>query len=332
MNISISRRALCVALFSGLIVSPGSALERDHAQLEKNKDVVERFFRIANEGKAAELNAIVREDYIEHTDMRDFRDGLAASIASNPTTPIQATYEEERHRIRGTIVRMIAERDHVWAYVAVEGPQSKVARVDMFRLLDGQIAEHWAVIQQVPEKRANTNDQFAAGRGPRDFRTQPKRISAVTNEKQAAVNRRLGREFYQYFRARDAKGLSSILAEDYIQHHPTIADRRDGLIDNLVGVWRQQQSAEDRAKAAGEPPPAAYGPVRVLVEGDQVWVFVQNSGLRGQLNQYRVANDLLVEHTGTYENLPQDRWNQNRLNNNNILGHGRGPATDFSDW
>ncbi len=319
--------SIATALLFVFVASPSSALPSDHKQLEKNKDVVERFFRIANSGKVAELNAIVREDYVEHTDIRDFRAGLAEAIASNPATPITATYEAERHRIRGDIVRMIAERDHVWTFSAVVGPQSRVARIDMFRLSDGQIAEHWAVVQQVPDKSQHNNDSFGLGQGPQDYKKQPRRISRVTTEKEADLNRRLGRAFYQYFWAGDIKGMDSIMGMGYIQHHPGHPDggwpvMRENMVQTMAIL------DVERAKlASGQVPPRPpYGPVRILTEGNLVWVLVENGQQPAQFNQYTVVDGRLGEHFGTYETFPLQR-----LNNNSFFGYGRGPAYDFSD-
>ncbi len=317
-------------LFFSLVPSIGAALPADHKQLEKNKDVVERFFKIANSGKAADLNAIVREDYIEHADILDFRDGLAKSIASNADAPITATYEEERHRIRGDVVRMIAERDHVWTYSAVIGAKSRVARIDMFRLSGGQIAEHWAVVDEIPAKLPHNNDAFALGRGPQDYKTQPKRIARVTTEKEADWNRKIGREFYQYFHGRDVNGMNTIIDDGYIQHHFTMPDGGWPQFRQLLTmVFTGMNKAEEQDKAAGKQPTLKlpYGPVRILTEGNLVWVWVENGQEPSQFNQYTVVNGKLAEHTGVYETFPLQR-----LNNNNYFGYGRGPAADYSDY
>ena len=63
---------------------------------------------------------------------------------------------------RSEIKRVIAEGDIVVLHVhSVREPgQRGRAIVDMFRLENGKIVEHWDVIQDLPEKPANDNTMF----------------------------------------------------------------------------------------------------------------------------------------------------------------------------
>jgi len=60
------------------------------------------------------------------------------------------------------IKRIIAEGDYVILHVhSVLEPDTRgLAIVDIFRLNDGKIVEHWDVIQDIPEKSANSNGMF----------------------------------------------------------------------------------------------------------------------------------------------------------------------------
>lgn len=66
------------------------------------------------------------------------------------------------------IKRSFVDGDHVILHVhAVREPGTRGnAIVDIFRLENGKIVEHWDVIQPIPEKAANANTMFWARRRP----------------------------------------------------------------------------------------------------------------------------------------------------------------------
>lgn len=306
---------------------------RSNPVLERNKDVVERFFHIAGEGAAAALPEVVAEDYVEHADMPDRRDGLASTVATNTDKPVLGLYEEERHRIRGELVRMVAERDHVWTFATAQGPEGRVGRIDMFRLRDALIAEHWSVVEQTATDRQNPNDPYATGRGAGDFRTQPRRITTAATEEEIARNRRAARMFYDNMAQRSVEGLGELLREDYIQHHPLFEDGFTGFADRCRQVFEMMRTDDETAaaKAAqrGEPipPKLPYGPIRTVAEGDWVWVFVFGGERSAQHNQFRVESGRLAEHFGIYESHTPGE----RPHTNNRFGFGRSAAFDFSE-
>jgi len=60
------------------------------------------------------------------------------------------------------IKRVIAEGDLVvlHAHVRMTKDDRGTATIDIFRVADGKVAEHWDVLQPVPEKAANENTMF----------------------------------------------------------------------------------------------------------------------------------------------------------------------------
>ena len=91
-------------------------------------------------------------------------------IQHNPTAPdgiegfksfigfLKAKFPGSRSEIK----RTFAEGDYVIVHVhGVREPGTRGgAIIDIFRLENGKIVEHWDVVQPIPEKAANTNGMF----------------------------------------------------------------------------------------------------------------------------------------------------------------------------
>lgn len=71
-------------------------------------------------------------------------------------------YFKEHPEAKNVIKRAIAQDDLVMLHVhSTENPQDQgKAIVDIFRVENGKIVEHWDVQQSIPEKSANTNTMF----------------------------------------------------------------------------------------------------------------------------------------------------------------------------
>ena len=55
---------------------------------------------------------------------------------------------------------ILTQNDLVWTYSSVQGPQGLLAAVDMFRVRDGMIVEHWDLFQAVPDDMPHDNGMF----------------------------------------------------------------------------------------------------------------------------------------------------------------------------
>jgi predicted SnoaL-like aldol condensation-catalyzing enzyme len=92
--------------------------------------------------------------YIQHNPgAPDGIEGFKAFIAMR---------KEKFPNARSEIKRVFAEGDFVILHVhGVREPGERgVAIVDIFRLENGKIVEHWDVVQPIPEKPANNNGMF----------------------------------------------------------------------------------------------------------------------------------------------------------------------------
>jgi predicted SnoaL-like aldol condensation-catalyzing enzyme len=72
------------------------------------------------------------------------------------------TMFEQHPRMRCDIKRVFADGDYVILHVhaRLEPEDRGAAVVDIFRLEQGKIVEHWDVLQQIPESAPNANSMF----------------------------------------------------------------------------------------------------------------------------------------------------------------------------
>ena len=125
------------------------------ADLEANKKAVVEFYDLAINKKDFEAaSKFFGPKYIQH----------------NPTAPdgiegfkgFLGFLREKFPNAKSEIKRVFAEGDYVILHVhAVREPGTRGrAIVDIFRLENGKIVEHWDVVQPIPEKPANNNGMF----------------------------------------------------------------------------------------------------------------------------------------------------------------------------
>ena len=142
-------RALLAAVLAVMLAGPA------WADPEANKKVVVDFYEKALNQKDFEAAAkYFGPRYIQHNpQVPNGPDGLKRLV-----TLLKEKFPNSHSEIK----RAIAEGDYVVLHVhSVRAPGERGrAIVDIFKLENGKIVEHWDVIQDVPEKAANDNTMF----------------------------------------------------------------------------------------------------------------------------------------------------------------------------
>jgi predicted SnoaL-like aldol condensation-catalyzing enzyme len=149
-----------VRIFAGIVLAVLllGALTAAQAQseTEKNKKIAVAFLTmIFNDHKVEEAFKLYSvPDYKQHNPYA----ATGAQAAINFLGP----YLKQNPEAKTEIKRVIAEGDLVAIHNNPKANANDRGRavVDIFRLENGKVVEHWDVVQDIPEKSANSNTMF----------------------------------------------------------------------------------------------------------------------------------------------------------------------------
>jgi predicted SnoaL-like aldol condensation-catalyzing enzyme len=137
---------------AALIVFAGPAFAAD---LEANKKIVVDFYEKGLNQKDYDAAAkYLGPRYVQHNP--------GAANGPEGFKRLVGVLKEKFPNAHGEIKRVIAEGDLVVLHVHSKREPTDRGRaiVDIFKVENGKIVEHWDVIQDVPEKSANDNTMF----------------------------------------------------------------------------------------------------------------------------------------------------------------------------
>jgi predicted SnoaL-like aldol condensation-catalyzing enzyme len=145
------RYSTAALLLASLVVAPAYAGPKEEA----NKKLVREFYDKALNEKDYEAAAkYLGSKYTQHNPRAaDGAEGLKSYLEF-----LKGKFPKSRSEIK----RVFAEGDYVILHVhAVREPGTKgQAIIDIFKVADGKIVEHWDVVQDVPEQALNSNTMF----------------------------------------------------------------------------------------------------------------------------------------------------------------------------
>jgi len=148
-------RWFAVVVLAAALAAPANAAAPNAAQLESNKKAAVAFYEAAINQKNYEAAVkYLGAHYKQHNPTAaDGAEGLKGFIDF-----LKSRYPTQK----GEIKRVIADGDLVVLHVHSTRGDNTPGRaiVDIFRLENGKVVEHWDVIQDIPEKPANSNGMF----------------------------------------------------------------------------------------------------------------------------------------------------------------------------
>jgi predicted SnoaL-like aldol condensation-catalyzing enzyme len=152
MRMKLKSLALCMLVAAAtLAIAPARA-----AAPQSNKDIVVAFFRMMFQDRNIDeaVRRYVGPSYTQHNPY--MQDGVGPMVDFFPA------YFEQHPQSVVEIKRVIAEGDLVMIHnLWRDSPEDRgQAVVDIFRVENGKIVEHWDVSQEIPENPANKNGMF----------------------------------------------------------------------------------------------------------------------------------------------------------------------------
>jgi predicted SnoaL-like aldol condensation-catalyzing enzyme len=250
-------------------------------QISLNKNTVLTCYkRVLGQLETSLVDELMLDSYIQHSPM--LRTGKAGFLEA-------LEYFKKMPKVENApkpLLRVIAEGDFVAVHWSVSFGGSK-AILDLYRLENGKLAEHWDAIQPEPLESMNGNKMTD---GTID----------ITNIAETASNKKSANEFYeQYFLRGKKSGLEEYVHANLIQHAPEISNGADGLARFL------DQTTNKITKVH-----------RVLAEGD--FVLIQSEGKMADdpavfYTIFRFEAGKIAEHWSVQQVVPKSMLHDNGM-------------------
>jgi predicted SnoaL-like aldol condensation-catalyzing enzyme len=263
-----------------------SAAGSPAASEERNKALVLRLYSEAfNQNKTDVVKELVGTGYVQHD----------KSVPGGADGQVKQ-FQSLKAKIPGavaTVKRVAADGDlvavHWHASATPANEATGQAKVDLYRVGNGKLVEHWGITQTVPAKTASGNSLFS------DVYQYPNGAPALSEEQEEA-NRKFAVTAYRKLSDGDATVIDTSWDPRYYQHNP--------LFPN--GTAPLKQFLQQDAGSAGAPTPSStpdgsapptgsegtqFG--NTLADGDLVWVFSSDYVVA---DIFRVVDGKIIEH------------------------------------
>ncbi|WP_238431508.1 ester cyclase [Streptomyces cavernae] len=261
-----------------------SAAGASSASENRNKALVLRLYAEAfNKNKTDVVRELVGTDYVQHD----------KSVLGGADGQIQQ-FKKLKAKIPGavaTVKHVAADGDLVAVHWHASGTPANEAtgeaRIDLYRVGNGKLVEHWGITQTVPAKTASGNSLFS------DVYRYPKGAPTLSEELEEK-NRKFAVTAYRKLSDGDVTVIDKSWDPRYYQHNPIIANGT-GPLKQLLQQDTQNAPSPSSASDGGAPPTGGGGTQfgNTLADGDLVWVF---SSAYDVADLFRVVDGKIIEH------------------------------------
>lgn len=281
---------LAAVLFTGHAAAAAPRTDASH-RIDGKALVVTFTNLLYNRHDLAAVNAYLSPDFIQHDPrIADGRAGLRAYLTTQ-----NATYPHSYVSIK----RVVGEDGLVAVHsnLVLERGTKGYAVLDLYRLVDGKIAEHWGTTQEVPATTVSGNDMFSTLSSPRVSRPNPVAPSALNERIVTAMYTRV-------FVDKDVTAFDRYIVDPYYQHNPGFANGIQAAKDGVAGMFAAF-------------PDFHTDIFRVIAEGDLVVIQSRGTLMPGLASAvfdiYRVRGGKVVEHWDIIQTVPSASVNDNDM-------------------
>ena len=237
-----------------------------------NKQSVLSFYKqIVGQRKAKLIPEFVREDYLQHNPMvKQGRAGITDVVNYLKTLPPPPA------GAKSPIIRAIQEGDLVVTHLDIQFMGKRMAVIDLFKLKDGMLAEHWDVIQTMPDQPGMA---ITATNGS----TEIDENASATNSK------RVVEQFYKAI-INKKSAAADFIELNYTEHDPGVISSGKGLVNYL-----------------SDDPDREIKIYRLIGEGNYAVVqseFKREGKSYALYEIFRIARDKIAEHWSVEQAIP----------------------------
>ncbi|HEY4324958.1 MAG TPA: ester cyclase [Mucilaginibacter sp.] len=240
---------------------------------KSNKTIVlECYRKIIRDLDLSIIDTYIKEDYIQHSPtVKTGRAGILEMLTFLKTLPKPAAISPS------PIIRVIAEGDFVAVHLDVRFMGKRMAVVDLYRLENGQLAEHWDAGQVQP----GYNDSAI---------TMTNGITVIEESADRIKNKKLVTDFYSELIPGNVPEAGKFLTPAFIEHSP------DGEL--LTNRGRKIKIH------------------RIIGEGNFIMTQCEcNSEDKtfAQYNIFKIEDDKIAEHWSVEQEVPTAMAHSNRM-------------------
>jgi predicted SnoaL-like aldol condensation-catalyzing enzyme len=240
---------------------------------KSNKTIVlECYRKIIRDLDLSLVDTYIREDYIQHSPtVKNGKAGLLEMLAFLKTLPKPTELSPS------PVIRVIAEGDYVAVHLDVKFMGKRVAVIDLYKLENGQLAEHWDAGQVLSEQKDS-------------LITMTNGITVIEESADVIENKKLVREFYKELISANFAEAGKYITPGFIEHNPNA-----GLLSNPAREIKIH---------------------RIIGEGNFIVTQCECKSADGtfaQFNIFKIEDDKIAEHWSVEQEVPESMAHENGM-------------------